>query len=389
MHKTKLSVLRRRLACAAFACVLFAGCGAVILAQNAAPKPPRNGRYLLVFDVSRPMRPLASSLRTNVLNLLGRDMNEQLRAGDTVGVWTFNERVYDGQVPLQVWSPQTKDAYLGTLSGFLKKMRYEKKMRFDALWKELLPLIKGSDEITVVLFTSGEDKLSGTPYDSQINTFFEDQHFLQKKKSLLFIVMLRAKHGDFLGGDVSLAAEQMKFPPFPPEPKVLENKPPAPAPAPAPPKLPPFVMEGTKIISAPRSRLFERPDTNTVTNVNQIEAVSNAPSETGPVPPAMPPPPASVDTNLAANPPAVPVVTPPAPSANQPARPDSAPSGADQPTNAAPPPTTAEPTPPKTIPTAVKLLIAGSILTAIVAGLIIFVRERSRSDPNQRIKIAH
>ena len=389
MQKIKLGVLRRRLARGAFACLLSAGCASVAFAQTNAPMPPTTGRYLLVFDVSRPMRPLAPTLRTNVLNLLARDINGQLRPRDTIGVWTFNERVYDGQVPLEVWAAQTKNEYLASISGFLKNLRFEKTLRFDALWKELLPLVKGSDEITVVLFTSGESKVSGTPYDSQINTFFEDQRFLQKKKSVLFIVMLRAKRGNFLGGDASLAVEQMKFPPFPPEPKVPENKQTAPRPAPPPTNLPPFVMEGTKVISAPRPRLFERPDTNKVIEVPLIGTISNTPSETIPAPPATPAPTTSVDTNLTLNPPAVTVMTPPAPSTNQPALPDSASVGAGQPTNAAPTATTAGPTASKTISKGIKFLIAGSILTGIVVGLMIFLHERSRSDGNQRIKIAH
>ena len=36
-------------------------------------------------------------------------MKGQVEAGDTIGLWTFNEELYTGRFPLQTWLPPAQE----------------------------------------------------------------------------------------------------------------------------------------------------------------------------------------------------------------------------------------------------------------------------------------
>ena len=72
-------------------------------AQPAAP--PVENRYLFIFDTSSAMKKRVPSVQRALNNLLVTSMGGQLRAGDSLGVWTFDRELHAGKVPLQIWDP--------------------------------------------------------------------------------------------------------------------------------------------------------------------------------------------------------------------------------------------------------------------------------------------
>src|SRR5262245_52374757 len=75
-------------------------------AQTSAGKTNSPNRYLFIVDTSFSMHDRAQKVQTIVGNLLMSGMNGEMHRGDSVGLWTFNDRVYTGRLPLQRWSPQ-------------------------------------------------------------------------------------------------------------------------------------------------------------------------------------------------------------------------------------------------------------------------------------------
>src|SRR6478752_2899182 len=55
----------------------------------AAPAPKSSNRFLFVVETSKSMRPRTNAVLTIVNNLFATAMKGNLRAGDTVGLWTF------------------------------------------------------------------------------------------------------------------------------------------------------------------------------------------------------------------------------------------------------------------------------------------------------------
>ena len=210
-----------------------------------------SNRWLIIADTSFSMGRRDQAMQDAVQNMLLSGMSGQLRRGDTIGLWIFNDDLYTGRFPLQIWMPEGRQTIALRVMEFLKRQRYEKDTRFDKVITAVNRLAEKSDTLTVILITDGDEKIAGTPFDAPINASFKQDHGYQKKVRAPFIVALRAQGGKLVDYTVTLAPWPVKFPPLPPEPApaVVEKiEPPAqPTPAPAP-KLtvPSLILSGKK-----------------------------------------------------------------------------------------------------------------------------------------------
>ena len=93
---------------------------------NVAKAAPSPRRWLLVVETSKSMQRGADAVLGAVRGMLASDLNGQLEAGDTLGMWTFNEELYAGRLPLQMWSPQARGDIMERTLAFLKAQKYEK-----------------------------------------------------------------------------------------------------------------------------------------------------------------------------------------------------------------------------------------------------------------------
>src|SRR4051812_36257859 len=63
-------------------------------------------RWLFVLDTSFSMRDRTKGVADVTRDLLTTAMHGQLHRGDSIGIWTFNDRLHAGEVPLQFWTPE-------------------------------------------------------------------------------------------------------------------------------------------------------------------------------------------------------------------------------------------------------------------------------------------
>src|SRR5437773_779757 len=120
-------------------------------AQTNGPAAPlSSNRFLLILDTSRDMQGRADGTLQAMQELLASGMGGQLRRGDTIGVWTFNEEHKAGQFPLQRWSPETHRSVGMRILNFLRDQKYEKRANIDKVLPEMERVIKDSEFITVI-----------------------------------------------------------------------------------------------------------------------------------------------------------------------------------------------------------------------------------------------
>src|ERR1043166_2884743 len=67
-----------------------------------------SNRWLLVVDTSMSMRDRVKGIGEVVGDLLTTGMHGQMRRGDTLGIWTFNDKLHAGEAPLQIWAPENR-----------------------------------------------------------------------------------------------------------------------------------------------------------------------------------------------------------------------------------------------------------------------------------------
>jgi len=188
-------------------------------AKTAAPA----NRCLLIVDTSRSMQRRADAALKAVQDLLTSGLSGQLRTGDTVGVWTFNDDLYAGRFPLQTWSPQAQADITSRTLTFLKAQQYGKQANFDKVLPALGRVIKDSRLLTVILVSSGDEKLRGTPFDDRINALYKQGHDEQQKARMPFVTVLRASNGQLADYTVSTPPWPTQMPPLPQETQSAET----------------------------------------------------------------------------------------------------------------------------------------------------------------------
>jgi len=240
------------------------GFGRVLLLLTAlllpAPAPAQDGyqppqRWLLIFDTSTPMQRWLPGTTTELQNLFFSNLSGELRAGDSVGVWTFDEKLHAGRYPLFTWQPQNAADEASRLINFLDFEHYSGHTRFAALQPLLGRVIAHSPRLTIVLFCDGKDKLKLTPYDDGINRVFDVTQADRKKVKDPYVVVIRTQQGKFVGATVNLPPGSVDLPAFPPLPQPAQISPPSPAQdlsgpvAPPAPPAPPLVIVGTRVLT--------------------------------------------------------------------------------------------------------------------------------------------
>jgi len=317
-----------------------------------------NSRYLLVFDTSSDMKKRVPAVQRALDNLFVTGMGEQLLTGDSIGVWTFDQKLRAGQFPLQYWVPDRAEQITANITSLVEKQYYSKTANFGALQPWLDDVVKNSQRLTVLIFCDGETAVSGTPYDNGINQIFKQRQAGQKKARQPFVIVLRAQEGKYVGCTVDFPPAQVVLPSFPP----LPLPPPPPAPTNQPPPPPPSVVAPSIIVvgtSPPPSTPKPTNAPPPVVPINQTNVETNLP------------PPAPKSTNA---PPSKLTNTPPVAPVNR----------TNMETNALPPVAAASRTNAMASPPENSSLGSGSTLAigavflAAAAGLGIFIWRRSR-----------
>ena len=162
---------------------------------NTAKALPSSNRWLLIVETSHSMQGRADGVLQTVQDLLKSRLRGQLRQGDTLGIWTFNEGLYMGRFPLQTWSPEAQQDIASRTLTFLKAQQYEKQASLDTVLPDLSRVIKDSLFLTIILISSGDEKMHGTPFDDRINESYQKWHDQQEKTRMPFVTVLRAKNG--------------------------------------------------------------------------------------------------------------------------------------------------------------------------------------------------
>ena len=163
-------------------------CAAPPLPADAAPPTAKRheSRFLFIVDTSAAMRGCSNASVQGVIDLLASDMKGELRKGDTIGLWTYNEQL-STEYPMQVWSTEDKSAIMDEMAAYLRGRRYGKRAHLENVMPALGQVIKNSERLAVILISDGSGLIQGTPYDREIN-------LLQKK----YARDLRSAHQPFV-----------------------------------------------------------------------------------------------------------------------------------------------------------------------------------------------
>ena len=261
----------------------------VLLLAVAAQAEPQERRWLFVFGTSSAMKKRLPAVEAEIKTLLLASTNALLAKGDSLGIWTFDDKLHLGEFPLTLWTPERSPLLVSNLTTFLRKQRFAGSDKLDALQPTLNRIIEDSERLTVVIFCDGSEEVRWTPYDQGINEAMKRAVAGQKKSLQPVVLLLRTQTGKYVGATLNVPPVAVNAPPFPL--LAREQKPavtnPPPVVAPVIPKViaPPLIIVGTHV-STNRDDLTNRVVVaTTITNVaptNSSSAVLDGkPSDPG------------------------------------------------------------------------------------------------------------
>ena len=200
-----------------------------LLAHPVPAQPPQpssaptqmESRYLFIVDTSSAMSRHNEAVRQIVYDLISSGMNGQMRKGDSYALWTYNEQNYPGVFPLQNWNPYDPVLAGGRAALFLKKQRYEKQAKPQAVITDLAAVIENARDLTVYWISDGYTELKGTAFDELINAACFYKIRAMKKNPQPLVTTLIAQDGKIAHWAVSLASEPKAIPRTPPKPVIV------------------------------------------------------------------------------------------------------------------------------------------------------------------------
>src|SRR5580692_4218436 len=138
-------------------------------AEDPPPRHHRTGnRFLFVIDTASAMKSRTNGIEQAVTGLLTTGMKDELRKGDTIGLWTYNDAL-STDFPMQVWSEAKKDDIIDTVREHLHILVYEKKARLENAWTAIHQVVTASERLTIILIYDGAELIKGTSLDKDIN----------------------------------------------------------------------------------------------------------------------------------------------------------------------------------------------------------------------------
>jgi len=164
---------------------------------GSSPAILTSNRFLFVIDNSALMRKHVDDIRAAINETLQSSANGQLHAGDTIGVWTFNQDLHTGLLPLQNWKPEDAEEINLRLREFVRQQTFEKSSRLDLAVSAINKIVKISDLVTVVIISDGKSPIQGTPFDNDINHLYLQAVHDMKGKSRAVVTVLQGKAGNY------------------------------------------------------------------------------------------------------------------------------------------------------------------------------------------------
>lgn len=234
-------------------CLLAAVCELAMLAASVAGQPSHTNtpsgtpgeRILLVVETSRTMQPRAANLEKMLGSVIAGGMKGEFTPNSSIGVWTFNEQLQTGKLPVQVWNDSTRQKVARTVVDFLQQQRFEKAPRLEEAWQAATNIVARSGHITLLLVTSGDDWVKGTPFDETIADTFSKNAEEQRRNQMPFLTILRAVDGSFVSYAVNMPPWPLEVPAYPEGMKPKVAPPPA---ATLKPKPAPIVLTPTNVV---------------------------------------------------------------------------------------------------------------------------------------------
>ena len=172
-------------------------------------------RFIFVIEKSERTRPLAAEVTQTLFDLVYRGANGHMPDGSVFEIWTFaEETAFRGFVP-EMLTPTNRLKLASSAAAYLRGAPGRGQANVAKLVEHVRGASDLSSELTFILVTATETRLSGTSHDTEINRVFEANAENLRSLHRPFITTIRVQDRKIVGYSVSESAFSVTMPAMP------------------------------------------------------------------------------------------------------------------------------------------------------------------------------
>ena len=177
--------------------LLFAFCILHSAFPCPAQVPPQTeNRFLFIINTSAAMRPMTNGIRDAVLGLLQSRMQDQMRDGDSFGIWTYDAQLHT-DFPMQIWAKDKQAAILQFVTNWLANQRYQSKPHLEKVLPKARQIAAKSRVVTLIFIYDGSEPMRDVVFDNDINALQKETGQRMLADHIPFVTVLVARDGKF------------------------------------------------------------------------------------------------------------------------------------------------------------------------------------------------
>ena len=182
---------------------------------EAATNSAANGnRFLFVVETSSASSRLEHGGRQAAFDLIYSGIYGQMRAGDTFGIWTFNENVFAGFYPMRTWSPEINMELAASAGQFLKKQSYDKTGRLSNALKQVVTLAGAVKDVNILVISDPGNAPDDSPVGADYGTTYQRRAVEARPRKKPIITTIVAKNGSVSNWLVTVAGDPIRLPAY-------------------------------------------------------------------------------------------------------------------------------------------------------------------------------
>jgi len=200
-------------------------------ATLADPPDTSSNRFLFIIDVSAGMKQLQEPAREALFDLIYSGARGQMTNGDTFGVWLAGAS-NDTSGSVETWKHKYAVELASRAALRVKDHGFQGKSSLATALADVTRVIRSVGDVSVVIVTSGETPLAGTPFDAEINARIKEILPDMTAAKATVNIVLAAQDAQFVAWSINSPDFLIQFPNLPPRPKrAVAASTPRPAPA--------------------------------------------------------------------------------------------------------------------------------------------------------------
>jgi hypothetical protein len=189
---------------------------ALVCATRGFAQPSPKCGFLFIVETSAGMAKLSEPAQQTLASLITSGLQGEMRNGEEVAVWTYNDQINARGLSVLAWSPESGPAVALRAVAHLRTQKFRRASRMDRLVPEMLEAMRATELLVAIIISDGAEVIVGTPFDRHINVTFGSRAAEMRGAKKPFVTVLAARRGVIVDHAVVLGDEMFALPNFRP-----------------------------------------------------------------------------------------------------------------------------------------------------------------------------